>query len=297
TQQAGAEHGYNPKKPGRPSHHPLLAFLVETGDCLGVRWRPGSAWSGAGATDWLPGLVERLRGAGVKEITVRLDKEFFSRDVARCLQRLEVSYLLKVPNHPVVRDQLRSWRHSTRAEGIFEDAATVRTSSGQLWGGRLLSLEGRRPLAEAEEDTLELDTHEVTDTAHILTDREGIHALTAWRAYNRGTAVEHRIKELKQLLVGRTAVDDLEGNALLWQLGVLAYQMLHGVRSLALSGPWRTATPDRLRNWLFRIPGRFTRHARKIYLQLRGNEPLRRRLLQALRRIARLRGPPLAPAG
>lgn len=46
TEQAGAEHGYNPKKPGRPNRHPLLAFLVETGVCLGVRSRPGSAWSG-----------------------------------------------------------------------------------------------------------------------------------------------------------------------------------------------------------------------------------------------------------
>ena len=33
--QAGAERGYNPKKPGRPSHHPLLAF-TDGGDCLGV---------------------------------------------------------------------------------------------------------------------------------------------------------------------------------------------------------------------------------------------------------------------
>jgi hypothetical protein len=296
AKQAGAEHGYNPKKPGRPSHHPLLAFVVETGDCLGVRWRPGSAWSGAGATEWLPELVGRLRAAGVEEITVRLDKGFFAKDVVRCLQRLEVSYLLKVPNHGVVRDQLRSWRRSTRAEGIFEDATSVWTSSGTLWGGRLLSLEGRRPLAEAD-GTLELDTHEVTDTAHVLTDRQGIHALTAWRAYNRGAAVEGHIKELRQLSVGQTAVDDLDGNALLWQLGALAYQMLHGIRTLGLSGAWRTATPDRLRNWLFRLPGRFTDHARKRYLQLRGDGPLRGRLLEALRRIARLRGPPLAAAG
>ena len=37
--QAGAERGYNPKKRGRPSHHPLVAFVRETRDCLGVRWR------------------------------------------------------------------------------------------------------------------------------------------------------------------------------------------------------------------------------------------------------------------
>jgi hypothetical protein len=40
--QAGAEVGYNPRKPGRPGHHPLVAFAADTGDCLGVLWRPGS---------------------------------------------------------------------------------------------------------------------------------------------------------------------------------------------------------------------------------------------------------------
>ena len=47
--QAGAEVGYNPKKRGRPSHHPLVAFSKETGDCLGVRWRAGNAHTAEGA--------------------------------------------------------------------------------------------------------------------------------------------------------------------------------------------------------------------------------------------------------
>ena len=66
TKQAGAEKGYNPKKPGRPSHHPLLAFLAETGDCVGVLWRPGSAGTAAGAVEWVQTLVGRLRAAGVR---------------------------------------------------------------------------------------------------------------------------------------------------------------------------------------------------------------------------------------
>jgi hypothetical protein len=77
TQQAGAIPGYNPTRRGRPSHHPLLAFL-DTGDCLGVRWRPGAAHTAAGALDWIPVLVDRLQRAGVARITVRLDKGFFS---------------------------------------------------------------------------------------------------------------------------------------------------------------------------------------------------------------------------
>lgn len=51
--QAGAQLGYNPKRPGRPSHHPLLAFVAESGDLLGVRWRPGSAHAAQGPAGWL----------------------------------------------------------------------------------------------------------------------------------------------------------------------------------------------------------------------------------------------------
>ena len=85
--QAGAERGYNPKKRGRPSHHPLVAFVRETGDCLGVRWRGGSAHTAEGAEEWLEELAGRLRGAGVRDITVRLDKGFFSREMVRTLER------------------------------------------------------------------------------------------------------------------------------------------------------------------------------------------------------------------
>jgi len=286
TEQAGAETGYNPRKPGRPSHHPLLAFTQETGDLIGLRWRPGSAWTADGVTDWLPELVQWLREAGVEEITVRLDKGFYAERVVRTLQELEVFYLLKIPNHGHVRDQLGSWRESTRAEGIFEEAASVHTSSGRLWGDRLLSLEGRRPLEG--EDALDLDTWEVTETAHILTNKPGIHALTAWRDYNAGAVVEQRIKELKQLSVGQTAVDDLAGNRLLWTLGGLAYQLLHLLRS-RLSGAWRRAQPKRLRAWLFRTPAKLTRHARQWRVHLTGEEIAGGLLPRAL---AGLRGPP-----
>ena len=51
--QAGAERGYNPKK--RAAHHPLLAYVLETGDASacaggrGARTRPGGrrrGWPG-----------------------------------------------------------------------------------------------------------------------------------------------------------------------------------------------------------------------------------------------------------
>ncbi len=103
--------------------------------------------------------------------------------------------------------------------------------------------------------------------------------------------MEQRIEELGQLSVGATAVDDLGGNHLLWALGALAYELLHTIRTTALSGSWRRAQPKRLRAWLFRLPAKLTTHARKQYVQLQRREPLRRELLRALRRIGT--GPPL----
>jgi hypothetical protein len=288
--QAGAERGYNPKKPGRPSHHPLLAFLQETGDCLGVRWRPGSAHTAAGAEAWLILLVHRLRAVGVIDITVRLDKGFFSRSMVRALEDLGVRFLLKIPAYGWLQDHQAPWRRSAKGEDIFP-GHELWTTSGTLWGVRLLSIQTRRPLPA--DGTLALDTYETPLTAHVLTNIEGIHALTAWRRYNRGAVVEQRIEELGQLGLGHTAVDDLDGNALLWSLGALAYQMLHTLRSTALSGSWRRAQPKRLRLWLLRVPARFTGHARKRYLQLLKDDPARPLLLGVLRRLAQGLPPPL----
>jgi hypothetical protein len=293
-QQAGAERGYNPKKPGRPSHHPLLAFIQESGDSVGVRWRAGNAHTAEGAEAWLAELVARLRSAGVEHITVRLDKGFFSKAMVRTLEGLDVAFLLKIPRHAWLQKHLSPWRRSAKGEAVFA-GQQLWAASGTLWGARLLAIQTRRPLRG--EGLLELDTYETPLSAHVLTNIEGIHALTAWRRYNQGAVIEQSIEELGQLALGHTAIDDLDGNALLWSLGVLAYQLLHTLRSTALSGSWRRAQPKRLRLWLFRLPGKLTGHARKTYLQLLKHDPARGLLLAAPRRLVQGLPPPVAATG
>ena len=197
--QAGAERGYNPKKPGRPSHHPLLAYVLETGDCLGVRWRPGGAHTARGAEAWLAELVARLRGAGVRRITVRLDKGFFSKSIARRMEELGVSYLLKVPRHAWLDGFRGAWETAARDEAGDRE---LRTASGELWGTRLLSVERRRRVGP-DEGELDLAAWETTMSADVLTNIGSIGPVEAWRAYNAGAVVEQRIEELGQLSAGR----------------------------------------------------------------------------------------------
>lgn len=287
VKQAGAERGYNPRKPGRPSHHPLFAFL-DTGDCLGVRWRGGASHTAEGAGDWVRDLVRRLRQLGITDLTVRLDKGFFAKEMVALLTELGVTFVLKVPDYRWVRAQLGAFRQSAKAPALW-------TATGALYGARLCSVEQRTMVpasTKAAQGELALCEVMVTErVAHVLTNLADRHALTVWRCYNAGAVVEQRIKECYQLGFGQTAIDDRDGNALLAGLGAVAYQMLHLVRTTAFEGRWRTAQPATLRTWFLRLPAKLTTHARKRYVHLLTTEPMRRPLLKALRKLAGLDPP------
>lgn len=153
-----------------------------------------------------------------------------------------------------------------------------------LWNARLVAVRRWKDTpVDPDQPELWPETRHVAMSALILTNLEGTQPLTAWRRYNAGAVVEQRIEELGQLGVGATAIDDLGGNALLWALGALAYQILHVMRREMFTGSWKVAQPRRIRLWVFRLAGKFTRSARKNYLQLVGDHPWRIRLLAALR--------------
>ena len=283
VKQAGAEVGYNPRKRGRPSHHPHLAFL-DTGDCLGVRWRPGKANCAEGLEEWAEELVAWLRAQGVEQILVRLDKGYFKVAVIEKLKSLGVSFVMKMQESNTLQ----------RYKGLFSPSAEdprLEVSEGERWGVRMLCV---RQMEAPPKGELALGRVVIEDQATILTNIPSIDPITAWRMYNQGAQVEHRIEEMGQLGAGRTAVDDLGGNHLLWSLSALAYQMQHFVRTVALDRTSKQRQVKTLRALVIRTPGKLVRHARKLSLKLMHADPVTELLRRALDRIARLRTTPLA---
>ena len=281
--QAGAEVGYNPKKRGRPSHHPQLAFL-DTGDCVGVRWRPGNANCAAGLEAWVEDVVVWLRAQGVERILVRLDKGYFKVAVIEKLKALGVDFVLKMQESNTLQRYKGAFRPSARDPRL-------EVAEGARWGIRMLCV---RQVQAAPEGELALGKVVVKEQATVLTNIAAIDPITAWRMYNQGAQIEHRIEEMAQLGVGRTAVDDLGGNHLLWALGALAYQMQHFVRTVALDPTREQKQIKTLRTLVIRAPGKLVRHARKLRLKLMRGDPITQLLRRALERIARLRTIPLS---
>jgi hypothetical protein len=68
--QEDAAIGYNPRKPGRPSHHPLACVIGGTRLCLHMEWRKGNTVSASG---WI-GAMEKLWRSPVARHRIRLNR-------------------------------------------------------------------------------------------------------------------------------------------------------------------------------------------------------------------------------
>jgi Transposase DDE domain group 1 len=264
----------------------MVGFL-DTGDCVSVRWRAGNEHCAAGIEEELPRTVAWLRAQGVRRITVRLDKGFFSRTTVELLQSLGVEFVLKMQETNTLQ----------RFKGAFSrylHDPRLMVSEGEWAGVRMLCV---REWEDPKAGELSLGHVVLKKQATVLTNIPGLDPVQAWRLYNQGAVVEQRIEELGQLGVGKTAVDDLGGNRLLWSMGALAYQLLHFVRTVGLPAPMQKSQVKTLRTWLIRMPAKLVRHARRLCVKLVGADPLAHVLCDAIAKLQRLRGPALLLRG
>lgn len=173
--QAGAEWGYNPKEPGRPSHHPLLAFVQETGAWVryGGPATPtprraqvrglASSWAGSEPSGSATSRYGSTRASSARPSSGR-SKNSASGICSRC-PRMAGSRTIKARGGSPPKA-----RRSSRAMSCARPPARFGAPG----------FSRSRPESPLEgADTLALDTYETGPTAHVLTNIEGIHALTS----------------------------------------------------------------------------------------------------------------------
>jgi len=90
--QEGTAKGYNPKRPGRPSHHPLLAFVSDVRMIANYWLRPGNT---AASTNYVAFLEDTLSRLGNKTVgLVRMDSGFFTKEILDCLESKKLHYVI-----------------------------------------------------------------------------------------------------------------------------------------------------------------------------------------------------------
>src|SRR6202011_3897273 len=193
-QQEGSLKGHNPRKHGRPSHHPLLAVLSEAHFLLHGWLRSGNCGNSRGGEEV---LKEALAPGGQREKIrlLRADSGFFDDKLLSFLEQRLLPYIIVAKLTPWVkraaqrveqwtmldddyavgefRLQLHGWSVARRFAVIREQVREGRDSVG-------------RKLIEVPGYTFRVFVTSCADSPEEI-----------WRDYNRRADMENRIAELK----------------------------------------------------------------------------------------------------
>lgn len=90
--QEGAVKGYNPKRPGRPSHHPLLAFISDVRMIANYWLCSGNTSASTNYLSFLEDTLSRLYNKKVG--LIRMDSSFFSGDIMNYLENRKLPYII-----------------------------------------------------------------------------------------------------------------------------------------------------------------------------------------------------------
>jgi len=128
--QQGAAKGYNPQRPGRNSHHPLLAVLAEAPCILHAWLRSGNTGASRGIAEFLKEALALLP-AGWKVRTVRADSGFFAQELLEFLEARGLSYIIVARCTAHIKRLAAALRQWSQIEG---GNYAVGEFTYQLWG-------------------------------------------------------------------------------------------------------------------------------------------------------------------
>jgi len=290
--QAGARVGYNPKKHGRRSYHPLLCFEAHFQEFWHGRLRPGNAATSTGAVPFLAVCLAKVPPTVARRrIRFRMDAGFYGNRVIRFLDESGCGYVIVVPEYPHLKARARSCRFHRLGNGW--EAGVFRERVHHKWTRPHRFVVVRRPIPEDPQDTQQLT---------FFKDRRYIYhlfvtnlTLSPWRVYlfyRPRAAIEKHIRELLyDYPLGKIPTDSWTANVAFFQLLLFAADLVHWFKRLCLPAAYRTATLDTIRTDFLVLPARLVREHKKKIVRLPHDYHYQREFLAAMAKIHKLRLP------
>lgn len=223
-EQEGAMRGYNPKKPGRRSHHPLFAMIAEWKWVHHLWLRRGDTVSGSGAVSFLRETVARTP-EWMKIKLVRMDSGFFWGSIMDELERLGLRYIVVAKMNPRLRSQMGGISRWHRlASGIEIGEMTYRAAN---WKASRRMVVIRQHIKERPQAQGRLFDDLPGYRYRALVTSTALSAQKVWELHRGRSDAENRIKELRHdfFMDGFAMKKFYATEAALW-LVVCAYNLL-----------------------------------------------------------------------
>ena len=199
--QEGARVGYNAKKPGRKSHHPLMAFIADCRMVANLWLRSGNAHSANNMFSFLEDTLHKLQGKKIG--LLRGDSGFYGEEIFQYLEERQspISYIIAARLYQPVQRQIfcqRVWLNL--GDGIeVGESSYLGVNSSKI--RRMVMVRQKvqeRPKATGKQLRLFQDNDIYNQYRyHCFITNLTLPAQQIWNLYKQRADAENRIKELK----------------------------------------------------------------------------------------------------
>jgi hypothetical protein len=259
--------GYNPKKKGRRSYHPLLCFIGETRDYLAGMLRSGKHHTSYQVIPFVRGILKKLP-AHIRQIRLRADSGFFDLDLLKLLVKRSVEFYIVVPLQPWLQKKIwaiQDWRsigggvEVSELEYVLTEKITLR-----LAVIRKRVKKGAFPKKQLKLLSMAevLYDYQVIVTNSLLIPEE------VWRFYNQRACCENFIKEgIYGFGLDKILSHHYAGNYAYFELLMLGYNLMNFFKEGVLNQDKVKRMMQTIRERLFLIPARLIQTAGRWVLK------------------------------
>ncbi len=261
-EQEGAAVGYNPSKPGRPSHHPIMAFVSETRMVANAWMRPGNT----AALSGIEGFLQETFDDVLKDHPiglVRADSGFYSQAFLEWLEARDYSYIVAVrfyENLKYLVGGLTQWSE------VVPGLEVCNVEFQPLNGKKRKYVVVRKRLDTFPKAAGKRLFDDPTYRYSLFVSNLRLPAIEIFRLYNGRADAENRIKELKyDFGADNFCLKDFFATEASFRFSMVAYNLLALFRHQVLQSGSRLST---LRAHCFAIGSWITHHANQRVLNL-----------------------------
>ncbi|NLH72865.1 MAG: IS1380 family transposase [Verrucomicrobia bacterium] len=289
--QQGARIGYNPRKKGRPSYHPILCFEAHGQEFWHGSLRPGDAASNTGARGFVQCCLRKIPSTVARSrVRVFADCGFFSGKLVNDLDQAGCGYTIVCRR---AKDYVSMANSAGFKEMKFGWGVSEFWHQPQKWRKPHRFIVVRQPLPEDPQEAQQLTLFKSGRYSYsaYVTNLD-LAAARVWRAYHGRGNVERSIRELLyHFALGKIPTHKWVANVAFMQLLVFAYDLVHWFKRLCLPQEYREATVETIREEFLLLPARLIKHGSRNVLQLPKNYRHRKAFLEAAKKIESMRFP------
>ena len=271
-EQEGAARGYNPQKPGRKSHHPLVAFIAECRMVVNFWLRPGNTYTTNNFLSFFEETLSRLEGKTIG--LLRADSVFYDQKIFAYLERVHrvVEYIIAVRFYQPIQRMVASQKNWWRLDSGIEIAETMYQSPDWKAPRRMVMIRqhiAQRPKATGKQLRLfeEQSVYKNYRYSCFITSLT-LPVYQVWVLYRGRADVENRIKELKyDFGADSFNMHDFYATEAALNFVMMAYNLMSVFRQVILRSPSQPMLKT-LRYRVFAIGSYLTREGNQRILKL-----------------------------